>query len=465
MGMREVNSFQMGTAPSTPASLERPVAFDDGQECSRIRDEIVITTQNVSGAPANLLVSDVIDHLRCIAGAVTSSFGDKNKDTFDNALSFDQLREMMVAMTGKDFLINGKEINKYNLTDILANAVAANAVVLVTCEIVRSFQLQRLAHLRNIYCPGATQMRQLAHQYKRGATWSNNAKWAQSGNVSILTIFDQQPVKHDRWARVPRLWLNDEGGRISHGPDEACALFAAWERTAVGASTLLGLVNLRAKGDSALLEGVQMPRVVRDGDYLLPPGDFDLNALATVFFQLPESVDLNEVPTGIFTIEDPGQEINPLYTAWLHVPEVHEGFLDGHVKANVISQKDPEARVVNSGPTRAPNAHDHIAATLPVSILRPHEPAFETAAARAYVYGKEPVTFIPPAVTAAAQANVAAVGGDKRTQAAAIKQQMMALAKWVPGQASAEKSKNQGVGLGIAGHIYGSLAETVRKFF
>lgn len=466
--MREVNSFSMGTASGTPASLQRPVAFEDGEECIRMRDEVTIPMKNAQAGAENLTVQDALDALTCLLGSCTNSFGDKAKDTFDDALSFDDLRAMWIEMTGRDFLINGKEINKQNLTDVIFSAVAAGATKNVVCEVARAFEYVKLGKYKNLYCPGASQMRTVSHLYKRsGNAFTSSGNFSQDGGATIVTMFDMEPepTGHDRWAKVLRLYINDEGGRVSHGPGVPVALFAAWEKTAAGTSTALGNISLRCEGAADILSDVQASRVVRDADYLLPFGSLDLNTLVTQLHRLPATVDLNQVPTGVFKLEDPGQELNPMNTVWLYAEAVDEAHADAVIAPNVVSGTQPEVRLSGSALTRAPDAQPHIAATLPMNLLRPDEPMFETAPSRAYVKGKSPVTFIPAGVTATAQAQVAAAGKDDKSKAAAATHAAKTIAKGIPGATTPHKGKTTTVAQGVGAHVFGGLVAHAQSAF
>jgi len=445
MLIREINSFIMGTAPNVPAEIQTPLLIDDRLRCVRMRDRCLITVTNNTGSTHNLLAEDCADAVACIFGTVRNSFGNKVKDLFDRDMSFAQMRRQYVRQTGKDWLLNGVEYQTHNATDIIASGILTGATASFTVEIPRSFQAIRLGKNMNNNCPGTEQMRQLRHRYTRGAVFNpTNSIWIQTQAVSIVLILDFFEDNIETWARVWQTFVQDEGGRLSHGP-EGGAVLAVAEVTNPGLSTVLGLVNLHVKNGSKegkdILSSCQAIEVVTDGDYNLPFGSFNPNLLDTELLQLPLNVDMDDVPTGELIFEDPGQEQNPNVLEFTYLPSVTPTYVDEYVGPNMIgSENQPRScRVVNSTPSKNPNLSDHAASWQPLHCLRPSDPQFDTLPSRSFVVGQAPVTFIPAAVENAVQ-NTVKQHNTSDAQAAAATTSIQAIAKAIPGLASPNRN-------------------------
>lgn len=457
--MKELNSAPMGTSSGAICKLPRPVDFPRGRGCARIRAEAIVTMQNstagaldYTGARAKALIEGLFK-------TSTLKFGDRAQDVVDTALDFDELQRMLIAMTGDDVLIvnptTGAPIRYRDLAaaTVLSAAVAAGASITLTVEIARAFELPRLGSDAYAFCPGATQMGQIQWEFIRGTTVDTNGNFVQNGVANILFVVDDFEASDDPWASVVRVYNQDENGRVSHGPKGPIGLISLWERTSIGSATALTLFSVERDGDTAIHDNANAARQVRDALYTDPIGAYDLNALATVLVQIPDGAELHDIPCGSgFRLGQTGSELNPPQTVWLHIPARNEAEIDELVGKNVETA-DGVKLIGASAKTRG-GVSGPVASLLPVLVVPRGAADFESLPGRVYAKNQAAVTHVPSHVIGAARAQTAA-GGDSETVAANASRVANAIAKVVPGAASAVRGKRspwfQGLRARLAG--------------
>src|SRR5262249_5027853 len=150
-----------------------------------------------------------------IFGNFSLAWGRTDKEVVDNAEVFPRMREMHAVMVQRDQFLVPPVAGGYGgeLRNPGAESTAALTAYTVTMEMHRTFVIERLGQRQPSFCPGATQMRSLDLSFVRGAVWSATATdVTENGSTSISVIFDTAPSPRapDRWARVPRLYKNEQ---------------------------------------------------------------------------------------------------------------------------------------------------------------------------------------------------------------------------------------------------------------
>ncbi len=445
--MKEQNSCQLGVAGGSPWKLPRPVSFAQGRACPRIRAEATIVVKQTNAAAQNLTGASVKQIVACLFDQSTLRFGDAKAEVVDASLPYARAREQFNAMTMDDFIVslstyNGgvpKRIRDIADADVWAAAMAQNALVTLVVEFSRAFEVARLGHDAYAYCPGMTQMRQIQWEGTRSAMFEATGNFVQNAAADVLFLTDDVEVSDDRWAAVVRLYLNEEAGRLSHGPSAPIGLIALWEYTSVGAATALTIHTLGREADSPITDTVNAKRVVKDALYTDPIGASDLNLIATVLHNLPGDGEKHDIPVGAgFFLSQTGSELAPIKAAWLHIPVRTEEEVDLYVGANIANALGVKA--INAAAKSGSSLSSGPAALEPVILAQRGEADFEALPGRTFALGVAPSTHIPSHVLAQAHGAVGAAGGTEGKAAAAEKMGKI-LAKAVPGWLSGRRGK------------------------
>jgi len=436
--MKELNAAQMGTGAGAPCKLPRPVVFADGHGCARLRVECTVVPKNNTGGAVDYTGAKAKDAAACMFSLSTLKVGDKAVEVIDNALPYARAREMLVIMSHDDFLINGTPINQLADATVISAAVAAGAnAAAVVIEFVRAFEVVDLGEHAYDYAPGASFMRQIQHEFQRGATFDSGGQFVQSAAADFLWIADTFQTHDDKWPTVPRLSLNEEAGRASSGPAEPCGLLAMWDYTGIGSAIALTIFSLTRKNDAPIHDNARASRVVRDASYWLPLGAYNPNLLVALLHALPDASEKNEIPVGQgWSISQTAAEMAPFKTAWLYIPSRDELAVDSVIGPNV--QTAEGVKLVSASLKSTGRLDPKLAALEPFILAHRGSADFETRRGRAYQTGHAPVTHIPDADLRQAQAQIAAAKTPEEQQARAS-QVAAALAAGLPGGSRAAK--------------------------
>ena len=106
--MRELNAFQQGTQAGAPLTIGKQ-SYPKGRRISRHRMEVVIPLANNNSAGQSVTGAIVLTILETLFGTFSSYFqsrGGHQAHPRTTAIPFDVLREMCIAMTGRDVLVS-----------------------------------------------------------------------------------------------------------------------------------------------------------------------------------------------------------------------------------------------------------------------------------------------------------------------------------------------------------------------
>lgn len=439
--MLEINSYQQGAVAGAIAKLPTPVAFPDGTGCPRLRTEVQVEIKNNTAGPLDYTFARAKKAAACLFGFTSNWFGDVSKDIFDNAITFDQLRELIITATDDDVVVAGKFFGDYADADVIKPAVAAGASFLLTIEVPRPFELTRLGQDALIFVPGWSQMAQLHSEVKRGGAgeFDTDGSFVQNKASDWLMMADTCTLHEDQWSVVPRIYANKEIGKLNHSPAGELLILGIHERSKTAAQTMaggagiLGLISIRRAGEAPLHENVQAARVARDAMYGKLPDGEDLGRYVTPLFHLPQQLNPNDLPTGAgILVEMPGAEIaGGAEVGYVYLPAFDDAYADAVVKPNFVGEekgKLARIKLVNALTKQGRSITSKLATFAPRALVRETEPEFRTLPGDVAEAKKPGITpDVPAAVQAAA--NSAAASGNP----APVK----ALRKWLTGTTSA----------------------------
>jgi hypothetical protein len=351
--MRELNHAQQGQVAGSMAKLPGPVEWPEGTGCPRVRTEIVVEVKNSTAGALDYTFARAKKAVACLAGFISNWFGDKAKDLFDNAITFAQLREFIVANTDDDVVINGKFYGDYADADVLQAAVAAAGVFNLKIEIPRPFELTRLGVDAALWAAGWSQMRLLHSEFKRlgAADFDTNGNFVQNKAAEFVWLADTTVMHDDAWANVPRVYVNQEVGKLNHAPAGELLLLSVYERTKTGLATIagdagtLGLFSLKRAGEAPVHENVRAARVATDALYGQLPAGEDVNKLVCPLHHLPQLVGPNDLPTGTgWLVEMPGAEIvGGAEVGYCYIPPFDESYAETIVAPNLVGTEQGKA--------------------------------------------------------------------------------------------------------------------------
>ena len=241
----------------------------------------------------------------------------------------------------------------------------------------RSYTYLHFGQEEKTYALGPTQAGKMVIELKRGSgtTWATY--FSQTGVANITLLADDFEDSADEWSDPPRVLLQDEAGRVSHGPNSAM-LFKVWERSAVGASTALTLFSLKRDDDEPIHDNVRASRVVNDAAYQTPFGSIDLNTLQTVLWAPGELVGINEMPSGeSWRFVQPTLDLSPAHTAWLYVPTMTKDDSD-EISQMFTGPGEDAVKLTTSFVRKDTSTPSHVAAHSPLTALRPGQAGFDS---------------------------------------------------------------------------------------
>lgn len=433
--MRELNSAQEPIGGIL--RLPRPVDFRDGRACSRLRAEATIHCKNNTGVAADLTGAKVKAAMAAVFSIANLKFGTKALEVVDNGLAFARAREMLIKLSNglDDFIIAAadgtygpKKYQNVADADVVHAAVAAGATFDVVVEYVRAFEVDDLGQDAYKYCPGASQMRQVQWDWT-AAPWVD-ATFALGAATDVTFVADDFEAHDDKWVSVPRLYQQEEAGRVSHGPGGNLGLLAMWEYTSAGAATPLTVFSVERDGDSPVQDKVRASRVVRDALLEIAGGAYDLNALVTLLFRIPANAEPADIPTGSgFRLEQTGSELAPPKTAWLYVPSKSAVEWDEAAGKNV--EQEEETTAISASTKASRGQPSPVAGLEGVILARAGSSDAETLPGRRYKTGQVPTEHIPSAVAEAAKQVASSAGGAHKAAGA--------IARALPGGTSAKR--------------------------
>lgn len=406
--MFAANSGTLAAASGSKYVLPTPIEFPEHFICERIRAEVTAPIkENTGGGNRTFALADLVSLCGSIWSSWSMQFGKATKETVDNALPFARLRELAAVMTQRDgayveiphatgtgtHQFDG-ELRSATGTYTINSAVETN----LHLELHRSFLVERMGSQQNAWCPGATQMRQLALQWTRGAAWTaSSGQIVENGAASVTILIEVQPARGaDRWVRVVRLYTNETGGLTQTGPDEGGGLISMYEYTAAAASSTMTQFSLSRDG-VPIHDNISEDRVTRAAFARLPLGAYDANALVTVLYEQMSAITLEDIPVGgNWQLRQATNVLSPMKTGWVHIPPVTADYRDTIIGPNSITDDDrAESKLVVETAhfgQRLDLAHSSIA---PVLILARSDPAFVGSPGRRFARGREPITHIP----------------------------------------------------------------------
>jgi hypothetical protein len=383
--MREVDTFALPQTNNAPITMKK-ATYVKGRRIARHRMETTIPVMNNNIGGQSFTGAALLALLQTLFGSFTSYFLPKKGDKriLDNAMSFDQLREMAIAQTGQDVLVSVSGVMT-PLSTIIASGINIQTIpgastVNFKVEVPRHYTFRRFGRDERDFALGPTQASSMAFDIKRGSGNSFGTYFSQNGPASIVLIADDFDDSNDTWSEPPRLLLTDNSGRGQDGPGGM--LLAAWERSNIGPSTALTFFSMKRENDEPLHDNVQALRVVDDSSYELPPGWIDLNSLQTVLWQAGAQASLQHMPTSRqFFFYQPANDLAPAHIAWLHVPNISEGDSDAISKFYTGPDEQP-VKLVNTWKRRDRSAPSHIVSCSPLVALRPGQRGYDTSPGR-----------------------------------------------------------------------------------
>jgi hypothetical protein len=430
--MREINNYNQPNVPGGTAKLPTPVEFDEGQGCPRVRFEARVTAKNTNAVATDYTFARAKMAAASIFGFISNWFGNKAQDRFDNAITLAQLRELVIATTDDDVMINGKFWGDYADADVLQAAVAQNGLVPLVIEVPRTFEITQLGRDANLWVPGWSQMRQLHSEIKKAGDFDTDAKFVQEGAAEFILLADTCELHDDNWANVVRLYVTNEIGKLNHAPAGELMLAAVWERsktaaqTMVGGVGILGLFSLKRAGEPSIHENVQASRVARSAKYAMLPGGEDLGRYVTPLHFLPQNCDPNDIPTGAgWIVEMPGAEIvGGANVAYAYLPVYDEGFAESLVKPNVVGTEQGDrsrAKLVNVLAKNGRGITSKLAAFAPRAIVEENDAGFATLPGDLLdVRLGKVVADVPESVLAAAKSHASGASSDAEKDGRAV---------------------------------------------
>jgi hypothetical protein len=464
---RQGNVMNVTIGTGAAVQLQKPVAFDDGRKCRRIRFRAPVSFTN-SGAIVSATAAYLLLSFQAIFGNLTLQFGDVSPDVVDAAMPFQQLRELYAFMEGKDSTISA--VGGTNTgTAIPLNLIGAAAPFLITFtattttvltfETVRSFTLLRSAQDLTDWCPGTTQMKQMQLSLQPSASASPVLATVTftSSLVQVQVIFDDMPSEglNDVWASVARARLVATPGTTITLPLGAGGLiFAIWDESHTALTTPLTTFDVKA--DGRLINGtIQFSQFYQGYLDDLPNGQnvpgpnpwFDPStSTCTPLYTAPSYLDPNLAETGeVIVFDQPNNDITAPTIVVGFIPTVTSDYVT-QTGNNIQNGQQGQKSTFNLSnlhavaPTAAPTANASAASVAPMAIVSPSDTAFSTVSGTAFSPGSLPSVSIPNATISKVSAQVTSAGGPAGAGGAStLARATKKLATAIPGYSSSNK--------------------------
>lgn len=447
---RQGNNVTLTAGSGAASTLQKPIAFDDGRKCRRIRLRVALSLTN-SSTLVQATTAFLLQAFQSIIGNLSIQFGDASADVVDGQMPFNQLRELYAFMEGRDVTVNG-----IGLQAVSGNVpIAASTTTIVQLEAVRSFQLTRAAQDITDWCPGASQMKQmlLTIQPGTGATPVLSTVTFTSPVVQVQVILDDMPSEggNDVWASVPRCRIMATSGTSLNLPiGNGGAIFAIWDEAFVAASNPLSIFDVKA--DGRLINGA-----IGYGQYLqgysdeVPFGSFDPQVLISPYYTSPQVIDPNLMETAESLVWDqPNNEVVSPKVLVGFIPAITSDYaqmIGNNVNArpNGAGATFMLANLHSVANTNNPPSAAPAASTTPVAIVAPTDTSFSTISGTVFRPGQLPSVEVPTATTAKVAASVKSAGGTGAPGgSSALAKAAKSIALSVPGLNSPNKSPING---------------------
>lgn len=458
--MRKLNGFSIGATSGVPARLQRPVDVKQHERALALIVDVVITLANSTAAAITLTNAQALDLMQKIFSSWTLAFGVKAVETVDDAKSFDDMRKLCIALTGRDMRFNGKQLRDYANTDADAIVVPAGGTAAVRVGFIRPFFFERAGARLDDWCPYASQLRHMQLVITRGGALST-AGLSQSGNADAVVFVDTVDSETaDGWAPVPRMFASNDGGLIHEGPAGGGALLCLYEDTAIGSAVNAALiVSVERKGDNKLQDQMEAASLVRDSNLRRDQDSVNLNTLATVLFELPEQVTPEKIPTASeFKLRQQAQTLSPMQSRWIYVPAISEAIADGVIGPNLAEQNGP-TKMVTAQVLNGKDIPGHVAAVSSVAAVPLDSPKADLFDGRIATKNGTAVHYSPIA-------NGALSGASGDHGAKLVAQAIKSRAKAIPGGRSPQRgAATAAMSRLVDAGAPGGLVDRVKGFF
>lgn len=471
--MRQIGSFKVGLGNAEAQMPKVRVTPDFGVTALGL--EFHVKPRNKSGGPADFTFARVVDAMKRLMASFTASFGEgAEADVFDNAINFAQMRRLIAALCDDDVLVNGRRWDSYAANEVIRAAVGAGAVAdEIVVLVPRPFFMQQVVRDGvRAFGLGGWQVAHLDMKITPAGAFDSTDTFEQAGDVEVVVQVEECEERDIKIARPARLRRLKDGTADRHnGPTEPCALVAVYETSKSGAQTIAGAANtlgrftLGRRGDRSLHTDVKAALVAQMARLQRLPGAIDTEAEALTLYRTPQSVELNEIPTGAgWFVDMKGAELdaNAYSFEWVIVPAWDE--VSSH-RAGVQLHKREEFparfQLVSAGPTLGLSVAQAAASFLPLIVVFPGDARYEAGAGFIYERGRGPSLHVP-ALALRKIALELEQHGDGASGDAASEAVVKALAKVVPGGASAVRNEPTNVRVALADHVGRTLKRRIR---
>lgn len=464
---RQANVIPLISGSGSTSWLQKPVGFAQGRKCRRIRMRTAAVFTN-SSTIVNLTAAYALLILQNFYANITTYFGDVNQDTVDASMTLNQMREMYAFAEGRDFTINGFQVNAITGTNV---SFTASTTTTIQVEAVRTFQLVRAAQDVTDYCPGCTQMKQMQF----GITPAASALVALSTvtltttSISASIILDDMPAEgqQDIWANVIRVrQTTTPGESITLPIPGGGAIIACWDEQTTGAAAPYTLINIKA-------DDVDINGIINYSQYLqgyqddLPIGWFDVSTLVAPLYTTAQFIDPNILDTGeqIVFNQPNNDQATPKITV-LFIPTMTTGarnqagdnIQNGATgQLNSFQLSNLHAVADTNNPPQAGSA----ASISPMAIVKPTDTGYATISGTRFAVGQVPGDSIPtPKLNNVAAAVTNAGGASTAAGSSTIAKATKKIALSIPGYNSPNKNPQTST----AGHnaVAGQILSTLK---
>jgi hypothetical protein len=471
--MRQIGSFKIGTG-NAEAQMPKIRAVPDFG-ATALGFELHIKPRNRTGAPADYTVGRLKAALGRLWGNHYAAIGEgAESDVFDNATTFPQARRLLATLTDDDVLVNGARLDSFagDATAIQAGVAAGAVANEVVVFIPRALYVQQVERDgRRVFGLGGWQLMHLDVKCTPVGAFDGTDVFEQNSDVECVVLVEEAEERDIKLARPARVRRLKDGTSLKHnGPSEACAVLALYETSKTGTQTIagaggtLGRFTIGRRGDRNLHTEMRASVVAQANRLQKLPGAYDTEGEATCLYRTPQAVEINEIPTGAgWFIDMPGAELdaNAYAFEWVIIPAWDE--VSTHRAGITLHKREefpPRFAIVSSGPTLGLSVAQSAASILPLYVVFPGDARFEVGAGFTYARGKAPSLHVPAAALRKIAAELDAhEGASSDAVASSI---VKALAKVVPGGASAVKGETTAVRVALADYVGRSVKKLVR---
>ncbi len=451
--MKQANQFSVALGSGAPGVLQKPIRFDAGRKCTRIRLRCSPQLTSTDAAAYNMTPADCATLAAAIAGNLSLQFGDTEPEVVDPNTPFPLLRLLQGVLEEQDF-----KISNIPLSSVAAGQVAVPAGGSLTpiVEIVRSFSFERLGSRMHDTCPGASQMKQLQLALTPGAIPTfdgGKVSVANATNVPVLVIFDDIPADGDDWATVPKLRETTTAGiNIPLPTGAGGSILAVMDQGYAAAASPLTLFTIDA--DGRRMQGIATAAQVLSSYFEdLPLGSFDWSSLATPLYVAPafdELASLDSADELVFS--QPNDDLTAPKLCVVYVEKNTKSSVS-RVGTNLLgSEHGPKKfRLATRFGAEGKRVPEHVGAIAPLSVLREGHPGYDLAPGTIFARGAPPVDDVPSYLAASAQSAAANHPGGLDSSAGTAS--LAHAVKWLTAAMPGYASSNRGGGIGTIFHM------------